>query len=368
MAVRERQRVALAIGQLTYGGAETQLCELAEGLLARFDVSVYCLSAKSAPLQARLEAAGVSVEVLPARGSFGMGRVRALRHCLHRDRPAVLHAFLFIASAYSYLATRGTHGTRLVTSARNCKLEPSRVRRALIGRAFRASDAIICNSSEMAAFAGHHYRAPDARLRVVYNGVDSDRFVSRASRPQGPLRIGTVGRIERQKNLDLFLDCASKLLKTKPETQFEIVGSGSLREAYQAKLERLQLDESVRFVGPSDDVPGFLRTLDQFWLTSDWEGTPNVVLEAMAAGVAVVATRVGGTAEIIRDGVDGLLVEAGDRDGFFDAVMSLVENPSRADEIGQAATLQVAEKFSVPAMVATTVAVYDEFLEPHADQ
>lgn len=355
--------MALAIGQLTYGGAETQLCELAEGLTDRFQVSVYCLSAKSAPLADRLRRAGVHVEVFPARGSMDLSRVAALRGVIARDRPAVVHAFLFIASAYCYLATRALSHTALVTSARNCKLENSAVRRAVIRRAFAASGAVICNSGEMAAFAQAHYGAPAARCQVVYNGVDAERFAPCSVPKKGGLRIGTVGRIERQKNLDLFFDTAAKLLDIRPEARFFLVGEGSLRSRFEASVRERGIGEAVEFLGTRDDVPGFLRTLDQFWLTSDWEGTPNVVLEAMACGLPVVATRVGGTAEIIDDGKDGLLVEAGDRQLFFEAARSLVENPARSETLGREARQSVVQRFSVPAMVDRTVRVYEGLLE-----
>ncbi|HYC01360.1 MAG TPA: glycosyltransferase [Candidatus Limnocylindrales bacterium] len=356
---QEQLRVGLVIGQLTYGGAESQLYELARGLLQQCHPVVYCLSGKDQPYGQRLREAGVPVRVLASRGSFDVGRVLALARALREDRIQIVHAFLFLASAYAYLATRLARGMALVTSARNCKLEPHPVRRAIMRQAMRSSCTVICNSREMARFAVDNYGAPAHLMRVVYNGVDTTRFdVER--RAHSGLRIGTVGRIEAQKNLDMFLDAAERVRRQRPDAHFIIVGDGSLRQRYQSEVERRGLAAAVRLPGTTADVPGFLAGLDQFWLTSDWEGTPNVVLEAMAAGVPVIATRVGGTGEVIDHGTSGFLVEAGDAAAVTKFALELAGDAALGQRIGEQARRAARERFSIPAMIAGTRAVYDE--------
>jgi glycosyltransferase involved in cell wall biosynthesis len=354
--------VALAIGQLSYGGAETQLCELVEGLQGQARVTVYCLSGRSLPLGARVEAAGARLVVFPAGGGFDVRRVLALRRQLAADRPSLVHAFLYIADAYVWAATLGLRNLPFVASARNCKLDKNPVRRFLFARAITGADALICNSAEMAAFAAKHYGASPGRTRVVYNGVDADRFVVSERQQQGPLRIGTVGRIESQKNLDLFLSAAHKVLQVQANAIFEVVGDGSLREHFTQKAKAAGLADRVRFLGTTAEIPEFLASLDQFWLTSNWEGTPNVVLEAMATGVPVVATRVGGTSELIDDGRTGRLVGAGDAESFASAALELAADREAAYRLGMAARSEVEQRFSVPAMIRATRAVYEEVL------
>lgn len=356
-----RRRVGLVIGQLTYGGAEGQLYELARALRPLADPVVYCLSDKSEPYGERLREAGVDVRVLPSRGSFDVSRVRALRRALVRDRIEVVHAFLFLASAYAYLATRGLRGVRLVTSARNCKPEPNPLRRAVMKAAFRASARVICNSREMERYARAYYGAPESRTCVILNGVDTGRFEV-ARQPHEGLRIGTVGRIERQKNLGAFLDAAGLVLVERPDAVFEIVGEGSLRETFVREAERRGLAASVTLPGTRSDVPVFFAGLDQFWLTSDWEGTPNVVLEALAAGLPVIATRVGGTPEVVDDGETGVLVEAGDSSAIARASLELAADPERAAAMGRRAAQAARERFSIAAMVEATTRVYEAAL------
>jgi L-malate glycosyltransferase len=350
-------RVGLVIGQLSYGGAESQVYELARGLAARHDVVVYCLSSSSEPYGARLADAGISVRTLAARGALDLTRVARLAGCLRGDRIDVAHAFLFIASSYTYLASRFAPATRFVASARNCKLERSAVRGAVMRRAFRAADAVICNSRQVAAFAEQHYHARHDRVRVVYNGVDAARFAAPRRGHEG-LRIGTIGRIEEQKNLGMFLRAAREVAAARPDAIFEIAGAGSLLDKFVSETRELGLAERVRFVGPVADVPGFLAGLDQFWLTSDWEGTPNVVLEAMAARVPVIATAVGGTPEIIESGCSGVLVAAGDVASLVAEAQRLVHDRRAAAEMGERARAAVTERFSIAAMVQATEQVY----------
>lgn len=356
------------IGQLTYGGAEGQLFELARALAAVADPVVYCLSERTEPYGDRLREAGVPLRVIPSRGSFDLSRVRALRRALVEDRIDVVHAFLFLASGYAYLATRGNRRVRLVTSARNCKGEPNVLRRSLLRAAFRASSRVICNSQEMARFARVYYGAPLGRTSVVLNGVDIARFetarlerarLETARLPHKGLRIGTVGRIEKQKNLDVFLAAAERVKAEFPLAAFEVVGDGSLRSHYVAEVERRGLAGCVSLPGTRQDIPAFFAGLDQFWLTSDWEGTPNVVLEAMAAGLPVVATRVGGTPEVIHHDVDGFLVEPGDAAAVAQASITLARDAARAGAMGRSAAESARERFSIAAMVAATASVYE---------
>jgi len=352
--------VGLVIGQLTYGGAEGQLVELARGLSKTTRTFVYCLSSHDEPYGTRLREAGIPLRVFPSRGSFDASRARALRRAIVDDGVRVVHAFLFLASGYAYVATRGLRGVHLVTSA-NCKPEPNPLRRAVLRAAFRASARVICNSGEMKRYAESYYGAPPERTCVVLNGVDVARFDGPPRAHEG-LVIATVGRIERQKSLGTFLDAAAVVLAERPEARFKIVGDGTLRAYWTEESRRRGLSHAVSFPGTTDDVPGLFAGLDQFWLTSDWEGTPNVVLEAMAAGLPVIATRVGGTPEVIDHGRTGILTEVGDARAIAAASLGLARDAAKARAMGRAGRESATERFSLDAMVLSTMAVYEAAL------
>lgn len=159
------------------------------------------------------------------------------------------------------------------------------------------------------------------RVTVLLNGIDPSAFrrdparrhAARARYQLAPddVVIGAVGRLEAQKRFDLLIDGVASLLPQQPALRLLIAGDGSLRDALQSSIGRHGLDGTCRLVGQVDDIVEFHHALDLLVQSSEYEGTPNVVLEAMAMETPVVATDVGGTAELMRTGVDGLIVPPG---------------------------------------------------------
>ncbi len=351
-------RVGLVIGGLGYGGAERQLYNLAVGLAATDHVVVYCLSDVLEPWGKRLRDAGVELRVIASRGGLSLRRVVSLARGLRKDRIDLVHAFLFIASSYAWLATRLLPGVLLVGSARNCKPEPSLLRRFIIRRAFQGSAAVICNSQAMADYAAEHYGLKGKQASIVYNGVGEEFFVGKSA-PSGGLVIGTVGRLQPQKNLGMFLEAARLVLEGAPEARFVIAGGGLLRAELEKRSSELGLADAVSFRGNVDDVASMLASLSQFWLSSDWEGTPNVVLEAMAAGLPVVATPAGGTPELLDEGRTGWLVPFGDASALAGRALQLAAGAELATAAGAAAREEARRRFSIPVMVSETKKVYE---------
>ena len=351
-------RVGLVIGQLTTGGAEGQLWLLCRDLdRERFKLTVYCLSDQTAPYGEQIAASGIAVRVV---SGGRLARVRALRRWLTADRVNVVHAWLFIANSFAWAASRGGRLT-LVTSARNCKRQ-GRALDFLNRRAFQASAAIVVNSEDVGTYIAEHYTAPRERIRVIYNGIDTHRFHP-ATTPEamtttlGP--IVTVGRLVAQKNHDLFLRAAAQLTRQIPGLRFVIVGDGPLRPALTAQAAQLGIADQVVFAGERSDVDVLLRDASLFWLTSRWEGLPNVVLEALASAVPVVASDVGGTRELLRSGVGGFVVAAEDQDAFVRHSHALLTDAALRQRFRLAARAR-AEQFSVAQMVGAFARLYEE--------
>lgn len=346
-------RIGLVIGQLTTGGAEGQLRLLCEGFdRDRVLPTVYCLSAQTDPVGPLLVRAGIPVRVL---SGGRLGRIAALRRALAADGIQVAHAWLFIANAYTWLATRGR--LPLVTSARNCK-RSGWLLDALNRRAFRASGAIVANSSEVARYIAREYQAPAARVHVVANAIDLTRFEGApAAAAARPPRIVMVGRLVQQKNPHLFLDAAQALHARRPDVTFQLIGDGPLHAALAARIQDAGLGGYVELAGERHDVPALLRAADLFWLTSDWEGLSNAIIEALAAGLPVIATAVGGAADLITSGAEGFLVPPGDREALVARSLEVLGDPARAAQMRGAARRR-AEAFGVARMVAETEATY----------
>jgi glycosyltransferase involved in cell wall biosynthesis len=351
-------RLGLIIGQLTAGGAEGQLLLLCRGLDRVVATPiVYCLSDRTEPYGAMIEAAGVPLRIV---SGGRLTRVRKLRQWLQSDRIDVVHAWLFIANAYAWLANRGADRP-LVTSARNCKRQ-GRALGWLNRRAFAASDAIVTNSLQVAEYIEREYGAPRRRIRVIYNGIDSERFhPGERNGPRDPGLIVAIGRLVEQKNHALFLKAAARLAQDVNTARFMIVGDGPLRPVLETQARSLGIADRVTFTGERRDVETILRSASLFWLTSRWEGMPNVVLEAMASGVPAIATDVGGTRELIRSGVDGFVVPEGDIESFVARSRDLLRDEGRWRQYAAAARAR-AEDSSSARMVAAMSQLYEETL------
>jgi glycosyltransferase involved in cell wall biosynthesis len=359
--------VGLVIGQLCHGGAERQLYELVRGLDGdRFRCFVYCLSGVTEPYGPLVERAGATLRVLPRSRHLDLGRVQALARALRQDRVALAHAFLFQANAYTWMARRLAGTARMITSARNCQ-GIGALRDWANRLAFRASDAIICNGEAVRTFVQRHYRAPADRCVVIYNGVDLTRFHPRAPEPaaaggsRGPL-IVTVARLVPQKDLGLFVEAAAGLHREFPAARFAVIGDGPSRDELAALARARGLGDAVQFLGARGDVPELLRAADVFWLTSAVEGTPNVVLEALASATPVVARDVGACAEIVEHGSVGYLVPARDPDPFVRHTLPLLRDPARARAMGRAGRTLVERRFSLARMVRETETLYRSVL------
>lgn len=360
-------RIGYVIGQLVRGGAERQLYELIRGLdQKRFRCFVYCLSEETSPYGDMIREAGAELRILRRHGHFDVGRMLQLAYLLRKDRIDLLHSFLFHANGYAGAARLLAGVPYLVTSARSCK-GVGAIRDWVNRLAFRASDAIVCNGRAVQSFVVQHYRAPADKCAVIYNGVDIHHFApcstdSQSRKPTERLVV-TVGRLVPAKDLDLFLEAAALLAHKKSDVRFLIVGDGPSREELERHVSRNGLNGRVSFLGERADVPELLHGADVFWLTSGWEGLPNVLLEAMACAKPIVTRDVGACREIVFHGANGYLVPSRNAEKFAHYTLDLLSDPALARKMGQAGRRLVEERFSVPTMIRATEKLYDSFLE-----
>jgi glycosyltransferase involved in cell wall biosynthesis len=199
------------------------------------------------------------------------------------------------------------------------------------------------------------------RITQIYNGVDIDRFRPRAdSRVRAELGIGAhafvagiVARLDPIKDHETLLESFARLHEKRPDSVLLVVGEGPHADA----LQRLA-GPGVRLLGHREDVPELMGALDVFVLPSRNEGISNTILEAMAAGLPVVASRVGGTPELLDDGVEGRLFDAGDVGGLFEALRGYLDDASLRESHGAAGRARVCERASIRAMVEAYEAVW----------
>lgn len=198
---------------------------------------------------------------------------------------------------------------------------------------------------------------PD-KYRVVLNGVDVDRF-SAAPHPQ-PGKILMLGRLSPQKRPDLAIEALRIVRREFPDATLDLVGKGPWKSQVEQQAVDAGLAGSVDFLGDRNDVPELLAQAACLVLPSDYEGCPLTVIEAMAAGVPVVATRVGGVPELVEHDRTGLLVEPGDAHALASSLCELLRDPRRARALGDAGRERARRHFFRARMAEAIVSVYDD--------
>ncbi|MBM4042039.1 MAG: glycosyltransferase [Planctomycetes bacterium] len=357
-------RILYVITELDVGGAEKALVALATRLSrAAYEPQVACLSGRG-PLAADLRERGIPVHFLGMRGWWHLPALWRLRRLA--KQADIVHSFLYHANMATRLAAVGTRAI-VVSSARVAERSRPR-RRRLECLTQRLVDAEVCVSEGVRDFfaAGGF---PKSKLVVIPNGVDVARFDGRdpafkarlAIPPHAPL-VTTIGRLHEQKGMELFIRAAASVRHSRPDCHFLIVGAGPLEAPLRAAAKSLHLEGALTFLGQCNDVAAVLRATDAFVLASLWEGMPNVVLEAMAAGAPVVATRVEGTVDLIEHGETGLLVMPRDVPGLVSAIRRVLDEPALARRLAGAAQERVRTHFPLDAMVRRHEALYADLL------
>jgi len=337
-------RVALIAGGLSQGGAEKQLVYMARALHERgHDVRCYCLT-RGDFYEAALKEIGVDPIWI---GRFGAPPLRLLRlgWLLRAFAPHVVQAGHFFANLYAALGARAC-GAISIGSIRNDGVFELRENRGWGPLLLRLPSTLIANSHAGARVAQARGR-PWEDIIVVPNVIDLREFdavrtdMKLRPDPSGPLAIA-VGRLVRQKRFDRLLAALAEARRHVPDLSAVIVGEGPERGALELEAVRLGLGETaVRFLGGRADVPALLRQADFLVSSSDHEGFPNVLLEAMAARLPTVATEAGDAASIVLPGVTGYIVPTDDVAQLAGRVVTLARETGTRRAMGQAGRKRV---------------------------
>ncbi len=357
------------------GGGATHLRSLVERMPAgRFDVHVACSA--DGPLAGELRSLGIPVWPVDLGGRLNLAATPRLTEIARKVGAQAVHYHGTRAGTPGAVAARCS-GARAVYTVHGWACHPRNSRlleiasRQIERGIVRLSDRVIC-VSQGDLETGEDLGLLDAgRAAVIPNGVDTSQFVAALERSEArealalsprDVSIGLVGRLTVQKGQEVLLRAAPRVLAALPAARFLMVGDGEDRGRLEALATRLDLANRVRFLGTRRDVPLLMRALDIFVLPSHWEGMPISLLEAMAAGLPVVASNVTGSREAVVDAETGLLVPPGDAGALAEAIIRVGSDPDFALRLGKAARERVMVTYSVDAMVAATAAVYEDLV------
>ena len=351
------------------GGLENGVVNLINGLPAgNYRHEIICLKDYDESFAERIVTGNFRLYALNKRegNDFAMwGRAFAL---LRRLRPDILHTRNFgaleiqLAGAAAGIDYRihGEHGWDMLDLDGNNRRY--RLVRRVVGYGVHR---FISLSKHLEHYLVERVHIPARKISQVYNGVDEQRFHPPAKNGgNGPVIVETVGRMQAVKNQTLLARAFVSAVRREPalssRVNLHFVGAGPLLEACHSIIHEAGLDEYVLFLGESDRVPEALRRMDIFVLPSLAEGISNTLLEAMATGLPVIATRVGGNVELVEDGVSGRLVEPDDMDAMAAAIAGYARDESTRKAHGERERTLVETRFGLGAMIAA----YDRIYRP----
>lgn len=374
------RRILQIIPTLDRSGAEKQMTLLARGLpREEFEVHV-CALTRGGPMLAELESAGVPTTIVGKRWKLDPRAFWKLVRLVRRLKPDLIHTWLFAANTYGR-AAGVLAGVKCLVAGERC-VDPWKSWEFWFDRRLaRHTTRIAANSEGVRDF----YAArgiPREKIKVIPNGIPPlpaspstrEEILAEFGLPASARLVGLVGRLWPQKRVKDAIWAADLLKQIRDDVHLVIVGDGPHRQRLEMFRDQCEIRDRVHFLGHRSDVPRLLPHFEVLWLPSAYEGQSNALMEAMAAGVPVVATDIPGMRELVVDGQTGYLVStegwppnattvnktvAG---GLARCTVRLLDDPALAKRLGEAARERMRDEFSVEKMVARYADLYRRLL------
>lgn len=343
-----------------WAGAEVQIATLLKFLAREERLRLSAILLNRGRLAKAIEGYGIAVKVIPESEHNFLGILRDASGFLSEKSVQILHSHRYKENLLAALLARRSRVPHIVRTQHGLP-EPLKGMRALkqacvqtLDRfvARRVTERVISVSSEMTRHLTRYLSSQKIvtipnrlDLESVHSGFTKDEAKQRLGISGGCPVIGTAGRLEPVKRLDIFLAMAGAVAGECPEARFVIAGEGREELRLKALAGELGLAERALFLGHRDDIYDILRAFDLLVLSSDREGLPMVLLEALSLSVVIVARAVGGIPEVIQDGVNGLLVDSADPRGLADACVQLLRDPPRSQRLAEAGIKSVTEAY-----------------------
>jgi glycosyltransferase involved in cell wall biosynthesis len=375
-------KTAFIIDHLDVGGTETQLYLLLKNMdQSRFEPVVFCLKEKGAA-GAKIEALGIEVKLLTIEFGFmpkiinRAGLVLALFWQLKQRNIDVVQTYLITANIFGSMAAK-IAGVKVICaserSIRNTDNHDLNDRNLVFKFLSRFIDIVSGNSKMVVEYLQKQVKVPENKTICIYNGIQTDIKVNHNQNIRHQLNVspdgfllGIVGRLVPQKNHAMLFKAVARIYKKQPNFKLIVIGDGPRRNELEMMVESLGLSKVISFLGNRSDVRQLLPVLDLVIQTSNFEGLPNVIMEAMSAGLPVIATDAGGTKELMVHQETGYLIPCGDENQLVKKLSELLKNPLKMQKMGSKGKAYIRQYFSINQLVEKTQNLYLNLLKNKA--
>lgn len=311
MKENQPSKIAYILPSLDAGGAERFILDLIKNLDRQLFTPTLILFGHGGFFLEEARSLGIDLICLRKRFKFDPWNFSALHRAVKKLRPDIVHTQLG-GDIYGRLVAHCLKVPVIISTEQNVQTGESEINRYFKAWTAKFATKVVAISRAVKQDSLKRYRIPEDKMELIYNGLEVDKFLVTKRRALGEkIILGSVGRLTPQKNYGLLLEALAEL--SDYNWEFRLAGEGGLRPTLEQQAKDLGLSERVKFLGLQRDVKGFLSDLDLFILPSLWEGLGIVLLEAGLAGLPVLASKVDGITEIIKDGQTGVLFEPGSK-------------------------------------------------------
>ena len=320
-------KLAIVSGSMDIGGGETMAAKLAGYIdKSRFEIKMFIIGEyKENQLATLLKINEIDFVCLNLSHSFNLKDYKIFSTALKNYNPDVIHENLDTAYSWSWSII---HNKPLISTMHSdpYRRKNKKVAAAIKLKSIQGNFKIIGCSQMTKNLVKSCYNVKDRFLNHIYNPIDVSQFAKNNAIKKSALRFVAIGRLSNVKNFPLMLNAFKLALTNNEKAELYIAGNGPCELELKQITKNLSIDNSVHFLGNVENIPELLSNSDVLLLSSISEACPMVILEAMAAGLPIIATKVGGVPELVSD--NGILVDSGDTDAFADAITYVMNNPN----------------------------------------
>ena len=357
----EKQNILFIVRTMGLGGTENVVLQLCEILLGRVNKIVVCSS--GGVHKQKLQAMGISHYLIPDVASKNpldmLKTYQSIKSIIRKEQITIVHSHHRMAAFYAEIAS--PKSVIKVANAHNTFQDKKRLTRF----AYR-NTKIVAVGKMVKKNLVDFFEISDSQVSVIHNAVKpfdgtiKNIEVLKKEKTKGHILVGNIGRLSEQKGMSYFIDAAEILSESHPEVRFVIVGDGELKDQLHEYVKSKRMQDIFLFLGYRNDIQNVISQLDFIVLSSLWEGLPLTPIEAYSVGKTVIGTAVDGTQEIIRDGVDGYLIEPRNANQIVEKMTVLIEQPKIRKKMEIQAMQRYQSEFSFKKLKESYLHYYEE--------